>query len=187
MSGSIVIIEGNIIVGEGTWVRDPYGEDKSAVQCQGHWKNKIESEIYDIPIMGWIAAGPFQSVVVETEYSTESIKMTSDLVPYQDGLYALRVDGTSMNRIICDRDLVVMKHQSDADNGDIVAVCADGVDDEVTLKRYYRHEPSGVIWLRYYTEELPRKSITLEPSDPNRKRFRIQGKLIAVFHITLGS
>ena len=44
--------------------------------------------------------------------------------------------GDSMSPTICDGDLVCIRSQSTAANGQITAVL---IDDEATLKRFYRH------------------------------------------------
>ena len=53
-----------------------------------------------------------------------------------DGCFALRVTGNSMvNAGILDGDVVVVKRQEHADDGDIVVAL---LDDDATLKRFFR-------------------------------------------------
>jgi repressor LexA len=53
-----------------------------------------------------------------------------------DGCFALRVAGTSMIKAgIMDGDVVVVRQQENADDGDIVVAM---LDDEATVKRFYR-------------------------------------------------
>jgi repressor LexA len=90
-----------------------------------------------IPILGTVAAG-------------QPILAVEDAIGYLDyyvgesgSYFALRIRGSSMiNAGILDGDLVVVRKQSSADNGDIVIAL---IDDEATCKRLSRHE--GQIWL----------------------------------------
>jgi repressor LexA len=86
------------------------------------------------PVVGRIAAGkPIEAI----ENSDEAIQLTPDLA--QEGCYVLKVKGTSMiEDLIADGDMVVVKPQPAAQNGDIVVAVID--EDEATLKRFY-HEP----------------------------------------------
>jgi repressor LexA len=85
-----------------------------------------------IPILGRIAAGlPLLAV----ENHDGEITLDRSLAP-SGTLFALRVTGDSMvGAHILDGDLVVVKAQEYADDGEIVAV---RVDDEATIKRLYR-------------------------------------------------
>ena len=61
----------------------------------------------------------------------------NDLIPTTDDHYLLRVAGKSMiEDHIDDGDLVVVRRQNRAENGDIVVAIVD--DEEATLKRFYR-------------------------------------------------
>jgi repressor LexA len=74
----------------------------------------------EIPVMGRIAAG-----------------VPSAMVSGRGEHYALEVKGDSMiDAGINDGDVVVIREQSTADNGDIVVALVEG--HEATLKRYYR-------------------------------------------------
>lgn len=82
------------------------------------------------PIVGSIPAGyPVLAV--------EDIEGYAD-VPYSDAenYFFLRVSGDSMEPRICLGDLVLIRKQNTADNGQIVAARVNG--DEATLKRYKR-------------------------------------------------
>ena len=82
------------------------------------------------PIVGSIPAGyPVLAI--------EDIEGYAD-VPYSDAenYFFLRVSGDSMEPKICLGDLVLIRKQNTADNGQIVAARVNG--DEATLKRYKR-------------------------------------------------
>lgn len=82
------------------------------------------------PIVGSIPAGyPVLAI--------EDIEGYAD-IPYSDteNYFFLRVDGDSMEPKICTGDLVLIRQQHTAENGQIVAARVNG--DEATLKRYKR-------------------------------------------------
>jgi repressor LexA len=79
-----------------------------------------------------IAAG---TPIPAQETADEVLSLPRDLVG-KGTLFALRVRGDSMvDAAICDGDLVVVKQQPDAYNGDIVAAM---IDDEATVKVFRR-------------------------------------------------
>ncbi|MEJ7703653.1 MAG: transcriptional repressor LexA [Geodermatophilaceae bacterium] len=75
-------------------------------------------------------------------------------------LFLLRVTGDSMiEAAICDGDWVVVRQQSVADNGDIVAAMIDG---EATVKTFRR--TGGQIWLMPHNaayEPIPGEEATI--------------------------
>lgn len=84
---------------------------------------------------GTIAAG----LPKDTGDALEAVELPRGLLPSKTGhVYGLRVRGDSMrDAFIEDGDLVVIQHQTEARNGDMVAVrLSDG--DEYTLKHFYR-------------------------------------------------
>src|SRR3954453_449672 len=79
-----------------------------------------------IPVLGQIAAGTPIEVpddLVEGEFA-ENIEISIDLLPQRtDNLFALRVKGKSMiDALVDDGDLVVLRRQETAENGEAVAV-----------------------------------------------------------------
>lgn len=92
--------------------------------------------IVEIPIVGRIAAGqPIEAI----EDSQETISLSSNTIKNLKDLYALRVVGDSMIEDgIFDGDIVVIKKQSVAENGQTVVAIID--DNEATLKKLYREK-----------------------------------------------
>jgi repressor LexA len=94
------------------------------------------SKLLRIPVIGRIAAGvPIEAV----EDPSDVIEFTPGSVP--EGCFALRVSGTSMiDDHIDDGDVVVVRPQPDAENGEIVvAIVSDRTPNGgATLKRFYR-------------------------------------------------
>ncbi len=126
-----------------------------------------------IPLLGRIAAGrpiPVPEAGIAPDES-ETLTLTRDIIPDQEGLFALQVKGTSMiDALINDGDIVVMKKQETAQNGEMVAVWLKD-EKETTLKRIYRE----------------RNRIRLQPMNPTMKPFyadprnvEVQGKVVLV-------
>ena len=85
-----------------------------------------------VPLLGDIAAG---SPILAEQSSEEVLSLPRDLVG-RGTLFGLRVRGDSMiDAAICDGDIVVVKQQHEACNGDIVAAM---IDEEATVKVYRR-------------------------------------------------
>jgi len=85
-----------------------------------------------VPVLGDIAAG---TPILAEQTGDEVLALPRDLVG-RGTLFALRVRGDSMiDAAICDGDLVVVKQQHEAYNGDIVAAM---IDEEATVKVYRR-------------------------------------------------
>jgi repressor LexA len=129
----------------------------------------VKSDAFAVPFAGSIGAS--LPTTVFTDLASEALVLTRDIVPEQEGLFALRVRGTSMiDAMVDDGDIVVMKQQSEAKNGDMVA--ARMIDrDEMTLKYFYR-EPNRV--------RLQPANPTLGPIYTYPANVEIQGRVVAV-------
>src|SRR3954452_15994442 len=85
-----------------------------------------------VPLVGAIAAG---APITAEEQVEDELTLPLSLVGHGT-LFALRVKGDSMvEAAICDGDLVVVRQQQVAENGDIVAAMIDG---EATVKAFRR-------------------------------------------------
>jgi repressor LexA len=83
-----------------------------------------------VPVLGAIAAG---APILADEHVDDELVLSPSLVG-NGRLFALRVKGDSMvDAAICDGDIVVVRQQPVADNGEIVAAMIDG---EATVKVY---------------------------------------------------
>jgi repressor LexA len=141
----------------------PRGIRLTSKSARGRFANIIE-----VPFLGQIAAGEPLSF---SDNGHETIELTRDIVRDGEGLYALRVKGDSMvDALINHGDIVVMKHQQEASNGEMVAVRLKDRD-ETTLKRFYRE----------------RGRVRLQPANPAMRplyvhpaEVEIQGKVVAV-------
>lgn len=94
----------------------------------------VEETPRRLPLVGRVAAG---EPLLADENIEELLQVPGFLANGRD-CFVLRVRGTSMtNAGILDGDLVVVQHQDDAQNGDIVVAL---LGDDATLKRFYREK-----------------------------------------------
>ncbi len=93
-----------------------------------------DSAAVDLPLMGRIAAGvPIEAISDVSHH----VSVPGSMLSGRGQHYALEVKGDSMIEAgINDGDVVVIREQTVADNGDIVVALVDG--HEATLKRYLR-------------------------------------------------
>lgn len=93
----------------------------------------IRDAIVRVPLLGTIAAGqPIEAITTRESIAVPKRKILS----YSD-VYALRVVGNSMiEENINDGDVILVKSQSTADNGQTVVALIDN--SEATLKKFYR-------------------------------------------------
>lgn len=93
----------------------------------------------NIPIVGLIRAGsPIYAVENLDGYCPLPEEFSNS-----NADFALRVSGESMiNAGICDNDLIIVKQQETADNGDIVVAL---VDDSATVKRLFKKDNKIVL------------------------------------------
>jgi repressor LexA len=124
----------------------------------------VESVTTAIPIIGEIAAGgPIEAY----QEASESVTVP-DIINTASGTYVLRVRGDSMvDAHIMDGDLVVIREQQTAHDGDIVVAQVE--ENSVTLKRFFKE----------------RDRVRLQPAnEAYEPQFyddvRIQGKLVGV-------
>ena len=116
-----------------------------------------------LPLVGHVAAG--QPVLAEE--NIEEYVQTPTFAGGDDGEYLLRVRGQSMQNIgILDGDLVVVRPQDVADDGEIVVAL---VSDEATVKRFFR-EGDHV--------RLQPENDTMEPI--RSREVRVLGKVVGL-------
>lgn len=120
-----------------------------------------------IPLSGYIAAGEPLRILDTYDDEIEIPDLNEDT----ERLFALRVRGNSMiDALINDGDVVVLKSQPDAENGDMVAAWIKDRQ-ETTLKKFYREG----------------KQIRLQPANPTMgpmyfpaENVEVQGKVVMV-------
>ena len=120
--------------------------------------------VIDIPIVGRIAAGqPIEAI----ESKEDAISLVNPNIKSSQGPYALRVVGESMiDEGIFDGDIVVIKKQSAAENGQTVVAIID--DNEATLKKLYREktrfrlEPRNQNMLPFFRKEVEVRGVVVQ-------------------------
>lgn len=92
-----------------------------------------------IPLVGTVACG---NPILATENIQDCLAFSKNILSgEQDELFALKVKGDSMINIgILNGDIVIVKKQSSAKNGDIVVAL---IDDSATVKRFFK-EPTCI-------------------------------------------
>ncbi len=127
--------------------------------------NDQTSDLVEIPLMGFIAAGG----PIEAIRNPEPIEVPRSMLSRDANHYALKVSGVSMiEEGIADGDIVIVREQPTVDNGE-KAVAYLPNRDTVTLKKIYREK----------------SRIKLVPANATMKPFyernvEIQGKAIGV-------
>ena len=126
-----------------------------------------------IPVVGLIAAGqPIPVPAAETwgeEHFEDDVEVPEEVTRGKEGIFALRVKGTSMiDALVNDGDVVVMESASAADNGDMVAVWLKDRQ-ETTLKKIY-YEGERV--------RLQPANVTMEPIYVRPEDVEVQGKVL---------
>lgn len=119
--------------------RDPSKPRAIEVVDDGRDADLRRARVRDVPLVGRIAAG---SPLLAEEDIEEIFPLPTEFVG-NDPVFMLRVSGDSMiDAGIFDHDLVVIRRQPDANDGDLVAALIDG--EEATVKRL-RREPGRVV------------------------------------------
>jgi repressor LexA len=132
---------------------------------------------FRVPVLGKIAAGnPIQVNPSDATNPEDWIELAEGLLGASDRLFALRVQGNSMiDASVLDGDIVILRSQDTADDGDMVAAWIEG-DEETTLKFLYREG----------------RNVRLQPANPNpdykpiirpAEKVRINGKVVSVIRV----
>jgi repressor LexA len=129
---------------------------------------------FTVPLLGVITAGSPLPDPEEVDVKTaEQVEVPADLASLEKlkNVFALRVRGQSMiDALIDDGDIVLLRRQETADNGQMVAAMI--VDENaVTLKKFY-HEGSRI--------RLQPANSTMQPIFTTPDNVRIQGRVVGV-------
>ncbi len=107
------------------------GEDVEPEEDKGFYTTK---EMVDVPIVGRVTAG---MPILAVENIEDSFPLPIDFVGNSES-FMLKVRGDSMiDAGILDGDLVLVKKQNTAENGDIVVAL---IEDEATVKKFYKEK-----------------------------------------------
>ena len=165
-STSVVNYNLNILERDGHIARDP--EVSRGLRLVGQSMDR--DDVILLPLLGRIAAGdpiPVPGDAVPEEH----LELARGIVKDGESLFALQVQGESMiDALVNDGDIVVMKHQEVAENGDMVAVWLRDKE-ETTLKKFY-HEGSRI--------RLQPANPTMQPIYASPDNVQVQGKVVMV-------
>jgi repressor LexA len=168
-STSVVDYNLRILEREGHLRRDPE-ISRGIVLLHQRSRDKVT-----VPLVGQIAAGqpiPVPSADTwDTTAGAEQIEVPREMVGANEGVFALRVRGTSMiDALINDGDVVLMRAAQSADNGEMVAAWLQDTQ-EVTLKKIY-YEGEKV--------RLQPANVTMQPIYTASNNVEVQGKVVGV-------
>jgi repressor LexA len=120
-----------------------------------------------VPLLGRVAAG---GPILAVENIEATITVAKEWAGSEE-VFFLRVKGDSMAPFILEGDLVLVRSQTSADNGDVVVAL---LEEEATVKRFYRENDHIVL-----RPDNPRWEILrIKERVPD---FRIVGKVIGVY------
>lgn len=152
----------NILEQKGYIRRDP--TKPRAIEVLDSSNEFGSRKIAHVPVVGRVTAG---EPILAVENIEDSFPVPYDLVK-SDTVFMLRVQGESMIEAgILDNDLILVRQQHTAHNGDIVVAL---LEDEATVKRFYKEK--DLIRLQpenQYMEPIYAKNVT------------VLGKVIGVF------
>lgn len=123
-----------------------------------------QREYVDVPIVGSVTAG---TPILAVENIDDTFPIPVEYV-HNDTVFMLRVKGESMIEAgIFDKDLILVRQQSNADNGDIVVAL---IEDFATVKTFYREND----FIRLQPENATMSPIIV-------KDVAVLGKVIGLF------
>jgi len=145
--------------------RDP--TKPRAIEILGEDRMDTETQsVIQVPIVGKVTAGLPITAVESVE---EHFPLPASIVAGADQVFMLRISGDSMIEAgIFDGDLVVVRQQQSAYNGEIVVALTE--DNEATVKRFYKEKDH----FRLQPENSSLEPITL-------KQVSVIGKVIGVY------
>jgi repressor LexA len=131
-------------------------------------------EFTQVPLLGVITAGqPLPDPEDTTSDSAEMVDVPPDIAPPEKlkDVYALRVRGHSMiDALIDDGDIVLLRYQETAENGQMVAARL-REENSVTLKKFYK-DGNRV--------RLQPANVTMDPIYTDAANVRIEGRVVGV-------
>ena len=121
----------------------------------------------ELPLLGRVAAG----LPIEAIEDSETLAVPADMIDRRGRAFVLEVEGDSMiDEHIQDGDLVVVREQATAEDGQMVVALVDG--DSATLKKLYRL-PDGRI-------RLEPANVEMEPIVVDADDVRVQGIVVGM-------
>jgi repressor LexA len=119
---------------QGWLYRDPDKPRVLEITSVGLQKLRVQPN--EIPLLGKVAAG---EPILAFEEATDFFPIPPHLKREEYPLFMLSIKGDSMINIgILDGDMIIVRKQSNASNGDIVVVMTE--EEEATCKRFYKEK-----------------------------------------------
>ncbi len=136
---------------------------------------KATDNLIPVPLIGRIAAGePMLLPPSASDFrilGDETIEVARSNLRYTDNIFAVEVRGDSMiDALVNDGDIVILRYQNDAENGDMVAALL-RESNETTLKHFY---------LEGNQVRLQPANPTMQPIYVDADKVTVQGKVILV-------
>ncbi|MDF2570382.1 MAG: lexA 3 [Sporomusa sp.] len=133
--------------------RDPTKPRAIDVLDEAQWRQKT---VIPVPLIGMVTAG---QPILAIENIEETYPLPAELIGSEDNVFMLSVKGDSMiNAGILDGDYILVRQQSNANNGDIIVALID--DEEATVKRFYKEagrirlQPENDLMEPIYAEQV---------------------------------
>jgi len=131
--------------------------------------------VVEVPVIGQIAAGEPVPVPApdtwDVSAGAETVEVAGELTRGREGIYALRVKGSSMvDALVNDGDIVLMQYGNVVENGEMAAVWLKA-EQEASLKKVYT-EPGRV--------RLQPANSQMQPIYTEPENVEIQGRVIGV-------
>ena len=124
-----------------------------------------KKDVVEVPIVGTITAG---TPILAVQNIEDTFPLPVNFLNYDTDVFMLRVKGESMIEAgIFDRDLILVRQQSSADNGEIVVAL---LEDSATVKTYYKEKD----YIRLQPENATMSPIIT-------KDVKVLGKVIGLF------
>lgn len=131
-------------------------------------KPKTKVKAVKIPVLGRVAAGvPIEMIEDVLDYE----EISEDMAKHGE-YFALKIQGDSMTPRICNNDVVIVRQQDDAENGDIVIAAING--DDAVCKRLQKYN-DGIALISLNPQYDP---IYLKKDEIDEKPVRIIGKVV---------
>lgn len=147
--------------------RDPT-KPRAIEVLDGSSNNELLHNTVHVPLIGQVTAG---QPIMAVENIEDYFPLPFDMVK-SDSVFMLRVQGESMiDAGILDHDLVLVRQQNTANNGEIVVAM---IEDEATVKRFYKEKSC----IRLQPENSAMAPIYAE-------NVTILGKVIGVFRLVV--
>jgi repressor LexA len=138
-----------------------------AIEVVEFLERGVQPGTRSVPLLGRVAAG---GPVLAVE-NVEAMLTVAKEWAGEEEVFFLRVRGNSMAPFILQGDLVLVRSQTSAENGDVVVAL---IEDEATVKRFYRED--GHVLLKPENPEW--QTLRIEAESPG---LRIVGKVIGVY------